>query len=325
MNWQDWRWRLEYVAFRTLECIVLMLSPAASRDLAERLAFVIHRVLPRRWTRYQVAFDNLNQAFGLDASATKIDETIGRMWVHLFRMVFEIIQLPRKIHEHSFLDAVVYGKGRQAGWRAFNSGRPVMMVGGHFGNWEVANTVFGLFGVPMGVVARDLDNPYLHDWFQRFRERTGHRLFSRVGASEQMLPLLARRGHVAMLGDQDAGSRGVFVDFFGKPASTYKSIALVALEHRALIVVGGAFRLPDQFHRDDSVGPAWSRFELVCEDVIDPLEINSSDPIGEITRRYTQALEQMIRRAPEQYFWVHRRWKSIPKVRRNNLAERAAA
>ncbi len=325
MNWLAWRWRLEYVLFRTLGCVVQMLSPPRSRDLAHGLAFVIHRVLPRRVTRYQVAHDNLQQALGPDATDAEIDDTIGRMWVHLFRLMIEVIQLPRKIREHNFLDAIEYGVGRQAAWRAFNSGRPVMMVGGHFGNWEVANTLFGLFGIPLGVIARDLDNPYLHHWFLRFRESTGHRLFSRAGASEQMLPLLARRGHIAMLGDQDAGPRGVFAEFFGKPASTFKSIALVALEYRALICVGGAIRLPDQFQRGFAVGPPWSRFELICEAVIDPLTIDCSDPVGEITRQYTTALEQMIRRAPEQYFWVHRRWKSVPQTRRANRPQRAAA
>jgi KDO2-lipid IV(A) lauroyltransferase len=127
---------------------------------------------------------------------------------------------------------------------------------------------------------------------------------------------------VALLCDQDAGPRGLFVDFFGKPASTFKSIALVALEHRALICVGGAIRLPDDFRRRDTIGPPWSRFELICEEVIDPESIDSLDPVGEVTRRYTAALERLIRRAPEQYFWVHRRWKSVPQQRR--AARRAA-
>ena len=316
MNWLPWRHRLEYLAFRAVECVVLMLSPARGRELAEVLAFVVLRMLPRRLTRYDIAQENLRQVLGPDVSDAVIDEHIDRMWVHLFRVVIEIIQLPRKVRSENCLNYVEYGPGRQACWRAFNTGRPVILVSGHFGNWEVANTAFGLFGYPMGVVARDLDNPYLHGWFKRFREHTGHRLFSKEGASEQMLPQLAQRGHVALLCDQDAGPRGLFVDFFGKPASTFKSIALLALEYRALICVGGAIRLPDNFERADSIGPAWSKFQLVCEEIIDPETIDSSDPVGEITRRYTAALERLIRRAPEQYFWVHRRWKSVPQQRR---------
>ncbi|OYW21317.1 MAG: hypothetical protein B7Z55_05905 [Planctomycetales bacterium 12-60-4] len=117
---------------------------------------------------------------------------------------------------------------------------------------------------------------------------------------------------MALLGDQDAGSRGLFVDFFGHPASTFKSIALLALEYDALIMVGGAFRRADDFTHNP-----WARFQVDAEDVIDPRSITSANPVGAITQRFTSALERLICRAPEQYFWVHRRWKSEPRVRRS--------
>ena len=324
MDWLMWRRRFEYLVFRAVVCVMQMLSAARGRDFAEGLAFVVHRLLPRKLTRYHVASENLRQALGPEASEAKIDETIRRMWVHLFRVVIEIAQIPRKVRDDNVLAIVSYDSGRQACWQAFSSGRPVILMGGHFGNWEIANTMFGLFGLPMGVVARDLDNPYLHEWFKRFRQSTGHVMISKDGASSDTLPLLSKRGFVGLLGDQDAGPRGVFVDFFGKPASTFKSIALLALETRAVICVGGAIRLPDNWQRDDGVGQPWSRFQLCCEDVIDPLTIDSHDPVGEITRRYTSALERLVRRAPEQYFWVHRRWKSQPQQRRNAQALRKA-
>jgi KDO2-lipid IV(A) lauroyltransferase len=326
MNWLAWRHRLEYAAFRLFECLAQMLSPQRARELAESLGFVLHRVLPRKWTRYDVAFANLRQALGPDASEETIDGHIRKMWVHLIRMAIEIMQLHRKVRTDNILDIVRYGHGRDDCWRAFNSGRPVIVVGGHFGNWEVANTLLGLFGIPMGIIARNLDNPYLHAYFQRFRESTGHRLFDRDNATEQMLPMLEQRGYIGLLCDQDAGTRrGIFVDFFGKPASTYKSIALVACQTRALICVAGAYRLPDELSPTRTGGPAWSRFELVCEEVIDPLQFDGLDAIQEITQRYTNALERLIRRAPEQYFWVHRRWKTPAGARRGKARRRAAA
>ena len=324
MNWLIWRRRLEYLVFRAALCVMQMLSVARGREAAEALAFVFMRLLPRKLTRYHVAHENLRQALGPDATEAEIHETIRRMWVHLFRVVIEIAQIPRKVRDDNVLAIVRYDSGRQACWQAFNSGRSVILMGGHFGNWEIANTMFGLFGLPMGVIARDLDNSYLHDWFKRFRQYTGHVMISKDGASNDALTLLNKRGHVGLLGDQDAGARGVFVDFFGKPASTFKSIALMALETRAVICVGGAIRLPDNWQRDDGIGPPWSRFELCCEDVIDPLTMESNDPVGEITRRYTAAIERMVRRAPEQYFWVHRRWKSQPQQRRAAQALRKA-
>ena len=134
-----------------------------------------------------------------------------------------------------------------------------------------------------------------------------------------MLDLLKAGGSLALLCDQDAGVRGVFCDFFGRPASTFKSLALLALEHDALIVCGYGRRLPDDFSES-----RWTRFEIGCEDVIDPRELTSSDPVGEITRRYTAALEKSVRRAPEQYFWVHRRWKTAVGAKRKRRVKAAA-
>jgi KDO2-lipid IV(A) lauroyltransferase len=190
------------------------------------------------------------------------------------------------------------------------SGRPVIVLSGHFGNWEIANSTFGVFGFRMGVVARDLDNTYLHDWFQAFREGTGHRLLSKRGGGASMVEILERRGHLALLGDQDAGKKGLFVPFFGKDASTFKSIALLAVQYNALICVGYARRLKDDFENNP-----WVQYELGCEAIFDPLTTQTPDPIRELTVQYTAALERVVRRAPEQYFWVHRRWKSAPRAR----------
>ena len=133
-----------------------------------------------------------------------------------------------------------------------------------------------------------------------------------------MLDFLENRSHLALLGDQDAGSRGLFVPFFGKEASTFKSIALLALECRAVICVGYASRLEDDFDRY-----RWARFELGCEEVIDVLDIESADAVREITQRFTSALERVIRRSPEQYFWIHRRWKSKPRQRSRKQSKAA--
>jgi KDO2-lipid IV(A) lauroyltransferase len=104
----------------------------------------------------------------------------------------------------------------------------------------------------------------------------------------------------------------LFVDFFGRPASTFKSIALLALQYNALVVVGGAWRLPDPASRNSH----WVRFCLTTQDIIDPADYQGVNGINELTQRFTSALEALIRKAPEQYFWVHRRWKTAPDARR---------
>ena len=304
----------EYVAFRLVVSVIDALPTAACVRLSEWLAFVVHRLLPRKWTRYQVARENLLTAFGERLSEKQIDHTIHRMWVHLFRVVTEIVQLPRKLRLYNSLDAIDFIDVDRC-VRAMCSGRPVILLGGHFGNWEMANVAFGLFGFRTGVVARDLDNPHLHRWFRRWREQTGAILIAKKGGGGEMVDILESRGCLAMLADQDAGKRGLFVPFFGKDASTFKSIALLAMQHNAVICVGYAIRLPDDFRRN-----RWVRYEMGCIDVIDTADFDSANAVREITERYTASLEAAIRKAPEQYFWVHRRWKSRPLQRRRRKA-----
>jgi KDO2-lipid IV(A) lauroyltransferase len=299
----------EFLAFKIIVCCVQALSPRMCVRLAEGLAAFIHFGLPRKWTRYGVASENIRAAFGDRLDEQAIERMVFRMWISLFRMVTEIILLPRKLRLDNVVNAVAF-RNKPEVVRALCSGRPVIVLSGHFGNWEMAVSIFGLFGFRMGLVARELDNPYLNRWFLMFRKFTGHRPISKRGGGGEMTAMLERHGSVALLGDQDAGTSGLFVDFFGRPASTFKSIALLAMEYKALICVGYARRL-----ENDLLPGGWPRFELGCEDVVDPLEYDSADALRQITQRYTAALERVVRRAPEQYFWVHRRWKSVPKSR----------
>lgn len=314
---RQWRYFAEYLVFRGVVCLIDALPTRVTVRLAEMLAFVVFRCLPRKMIRYEVARQNLKTAFGDRYSEAELEEIQRKMWIHLFRLVIEIVQLPRKIRLYNCADVVRF-HNRDESVKALSSGRPVIVLSGHFGNWEMAVSTFGVFGFPMGVVARDLDNPYLHRWFMRFREHTGHRLLSKKGGGGDMVEYLERRGNLALLGDQDAGKRGLFVPFFGQPASTFKSIALLALQYRAVIVVGYAMRLPDDFSNS-----RWVRYEQGCEAVLDSEDFQGPDAIRELTAAYTAALERAILRAPEQYFWVHRRWKSQPVERKKKMPQAA--
>lgn len=292
---------LEYAAFRTMVAVVHAI-PLWAIDLGSSLAgFCVHRLLPRRLTRYKIATENIRRALGPDVDA---DRLIGRMWCHLFRTVGEVFHLRQRLTRHNFRRLIRFRNQDQA-VSALLSDRPVILISGHMGNWELAVWIFGIFGFPMGVIARRLDNPHLDRFFLRFRSDTGHDLLDKNGASREMVERLEAGRDLAMLGDQDAGSRGLFVDFFGHPASTFKSIALLALRHNALICVGYAIRL------DSDDGP--ERFEVGCEELIDTAKFDGHNPVQSLTEAYTAALERVVRRAPDQYFWLHRRWKSQPR------------
>ncbi len=305
-----WRFRAEYFAFRAIVCVIDMLPFRTSVRAAEGLAWFVFRVLPKKMTRYHVAAENIRTAFGESVPDAEVDRIIQGMWTHLFRMVVEIVQIPRKFRLHNCAEFLNF-RNRDETIKAMCSGRPVMVLSGHYGNWEMAISTFGVFGFPMGVVARDLDNPYLHEWFRKWRMRTGHQLLSKKGGGTDMVQYMEQRGNLGLLADQDAGKKGLFVPFFGKPASTFKSVALLALQYRAVLLVGYARRLPDDF-----LNRRWVKFELGTEEVIDSADFDGPNAVRELTEAYTAALERAVRLAPEQYFWVHRRWKSEPRVRK---------
>lgn len=303
------RHRIEFFVFQAIVCLIDCLSPRATVRLAEGLAWFIHDVLPRKWSRYAVARENLRIAYGDSLSDADAERLVRGMWVHLFRTVAEIIQSKRKLHLESYRRFIHFADFTRMN-TAMISGRRVIVLSGHFGNWEIGTALFGLWGFPMGVVAREMDNPHLHAWFREYRELSGHRQMLKKGDFDDMLAMLQKGGNLGLLCDQDAGARGLFVDFFGAPASTFKSIALLALEYDALVIVGYSARRPDAFE----LCP-WVNYEVGCEILIDPRNLTTNDPVREITQLYSTALEQVIRRSPEQYFWVHRRWKSVPRTR----------
>ena len=157
-------------------------------------------------------------------------------------------------------------------------------------------------GFPVTAVARSLDNRYIDAYVRRIRQAGGLTILDKKGAVRFVDGILAKKGSVSFIADQDAGRRGLFVDFFGRPASTYKSIALMAMRHDTPIVVAYARRLGEEFH-----------FEIGIQRIIYPKEwAERDDPVMWITQEYTTALEEVVREAPQQYLWVHRRWKRRP-------------
>ncbi|MDY6914596.1 MAG: lipid A biosynthesis acyltransferase [Planctomycetota bacterium] len=178
----------------------------------------------------------------------------------------------------------------------------LIYVTGHFGNWEIVGYTLAALGFEGYAVARPLDNPYLNEFILGVREQKGLSILDKKGAAKLMDHILESCGYVSFMADQDAGRKGVFVDFFGRPASTFKSIALMAMRHEVPIIVGYGRRLDNDYH-----------FEIGVRRIIHPREwAEKDDPMRWITQEYTTALEQIIRVCPEQYLWVHRRWKHRP-------------
>ena len=181
--------------------------------------------------------------------------------------------------------------------------RGLIVLTAHYGNFEILGYVLALIGFPTSSIARPLDNQYISHWLFSVREKLGQKIIMKKGATDEVVDVLNRKGTVAFVADQNAGSKGVFVDFFGRKASTYKSIGLVAMQYEVPIAVGYARRINDQF-----------KFKVGVQDIIYPADWKSqSDPLRYITQRYSSAIEAFVREDPGQYWWVHRRWKTRPK------------
>jgi KDO2-lipid IV(A) lauroyltransferase len=297
-----------YLLIRSIVCIVQALSWRGALALARWFGWLMYQVDRRHRL---IAADNVRRAFP-DLDEPGIDRLVRAGYLHLTTMMIEMIRLPRVLNRHNLYDFVNFERAGDLdvirAWVA--TGRPPLVLTGHFGNWEILSYVVGLIGFRGAVIARRLDNPYLERFLARFRRSTGLELLDKNADYPKILDFLQQGIGLGMVGDQDAGPRGLFVDFLGRPASTFKSIALLSLEYHAPIYVVAAARVGQPM-----------QYKIYFEDLILPEEYaNHPDAPRAMTERYTRALERLVRRHPEQYFWLHRRWKSQPKSKSKKLA-----
>jgi KDO2-lipid IV(A) lauroyltransferase len=294
-----------YLSVRVLVCIVQMLSYSVACQFAAGLAWLAYHINRRHRL---VALDNLEQAFPGEYTASQRHAMVRSVYRHFCALLIEIIHLPRRLHVTNWKDHVEL-ENAPAVIECLLSDRPLLIVTGHFGNWEMAGYSLSMLGFSSYAIARPLDNPYLDHYLRTFRERTGQRILAKHGDFDKIQAILAGGGVLATLGDQDAGQRGLFVDFFGRPASTHKAVALLALQHRVPMIVAGAVRVEN-------------RFKIIITDAIFPEDYDGRpDAVRAMTQRFTDDLENLVRRYPEQYLWLHRRWKHKPaEPRRKNAA-----
>ena len=293
-----------YLLVRTMVCVIQALSLSQGLQTAKVLASLAYRFDKRH---RRVAEENLCRAFPGRYTDSQRDQIVRAIYQHFACVMVEFLHLVRMLHSTNWKRYLQFPEDNhlRRTLQYLLSGRPIMMVTGHFGSWEMSALILGTMGLKAHVIARPLDNSFLHEYSRRFRESAGQKLLAKKGDFEKIQSILTRGGAIGTLGDQDAGRRGLYVDFFGRPASTHKAIALLALEHQAPILVFFIAKAADPL-----------QYHAFLADVILP-EAYKHHPaaVRAITERYTTALEQVVRRYPEQYFWLHRRWKHQPRTR----------
>ena len=298
---------LDYVVYllvRTLLCVIQALPMSACQAMCRGLATLCCDWLK---VRRRIVEENLLHAFPELNNAERHD-IAWRMWEHLFLMLIEMAHTPRKIHDSNWRDYLFFSNDAEMIARLW-SGKPNVFLSAHHGNFELAGYTLGLFGFQTFTVARPLDNRFLDRYINAFRSSQGQHILPKNGSAADVDRMLAAGATLSVLGDQHAGPKGCFVEFFGRPASTHKSIALFSMANQAHLLVGYAERQSKPL-----------QYVMGNEETISPSDFAG---VREMTQHYSRALERIIRRAPEQYWWLHRRWRDAPAPRQKE--KKAAA
>ena len=246
----------------------------------------------------RLAIDNLRAAFPLRTEA-ECQAICRDMFSHFGRLLVVLLKFSTMRPEEMLACVEFDGDDRVV--HAHAQGRGVLLFTGHFGFWEINALVHALAIKPMAVLARPLDNPLLHELLESVRTRTGNAVFYRRGAIRRVLRALESNQAVAFLIDQHMQpADSVYVDFFNRPAATTSALAALALRTGAPVVPVFALPLPD------------GRFRMVYEHAVDPPRADDEDAIRQFTQRCTDVLEMYVRRYPELWLWMHRRWRDIP-------------
>jgi len=280
---------------------VLKVVGALPRPVARGLAaFVVALLFWLRPKLRKTAEFNLRLAFP-EGTDTQRQALVRKMVRNLGRMAAEFARLPQLTKDN--VSELVILDGHENFLTGQARGKGVLYLTGHVGAWELSSFAHALYGHPLHYMARPLDNKRLDALVNRYRCASGNRPIFKNESARTMLKVLKDAGTIGILADQNTlPAEGVFVDFFGKAACTTTGIARVALHTDAAVVPGFAYW-------DAGVRKYRLRFEP-------PIELirtgDTEHDVFENTQKFAKVLEEIIRKYPDQWVWVHARWKMRP-------------
>jgi KDO2-lipid IV(A) lauroyltransferase len=287
--------RLEYAGVKFFHGIVNALPLPVARELGAvlgRLAFMLG-------IRRRVTLEHLRKAFGDERSEDELFRIARESYENFGRTTFEFARFPRLTPR--LIDKTIALTGGEHLDAALERGSGAILVAGHFGNWELAATLAAK-GYPLTFLVGEQHNILVDRLMNRLRARFGVEIVPLTGSLLGVLRALRSNRIVAMLSDQDAGKGGVFVEFLGRPASTPYGPGRLAARTGAPLLPGNDVRRGRGMHEI-----------IILPPVQPPAEgVTPEEAERHYTRGYTTAFEGFIRRNPEQYFWMHRRWKTRP-------------
>ncbi len=289
---------VEYAAVWIILKGLGVLPRPIARSFAAGVVRIIHALLPGLRKTAEV---NLRIAFP-EWSHAQCRTVVRGMLRNLGWMAAEFARFPRYSKEN--IEQIVALDGHENFLEGQRRGKGVLYLTGHIGPWELSSFAHGLYGFPLHYMARRIDNPRIDALVNDYRCLSGNRPIFKNDSARMMLKVLKEAGTVGILADQNTmPQEGAFVDFFGKKASTTTGIARVALHTGAAVVPGYAVW-------DERSG----KYRLCFEPPVELIRTGDAErDVLENTQKFTNVIEQIIRKYPEQWVWVHGRWNTRPE------------
>jgi len=292
------RRKLEYAAAWPFIKILGTLPRSLSRALAIGIAQVVYLL---HFRLRHVGMRNLEMAFP-EKSVPERKRILRGEFTSLGRQLAELCQFPRYTPQN--IDQIVIYDGLENYERAYARGKGVLFLTAHFGGWELSAFAHSLHGHCVNIVMRPMDNPYLDRKLQSYRTMHGNKVVPKDDFVRGLLAAMKAGETVGILMDTNmTPPQGVFVDFFGIKACTASGLARIALRTDAAVVPGFTIW-------DESLGKYRLRFDPALE------LVRTGDLEADIisnTQMFTKVIEDYVRKYPEQWLWVHRRWKTRPE------------
>ena len=288
---------IEYAAVWLIVKGLGMLPRGTARSIGAAITRFIYALLPRLQKTAQI---NLRIAFP-EWSEAQRHIIIRGMLRNLGRMAAEFARFPK--YNRNNIEQIVVLDGHENFLKGQRRGKGVLYLTGHIGTWELSSFAHALYGFPLHYMARPIENSRIDALVNRYRSLSGNQPIFKNESARVTLKVLKEAGTIGILADQNTmPSEAIFVDFFGKAASTTTGIARLALHTDAAVVPGYAVW-------DERLGKYCLRFEP-------PVELirtgDSERDILENTQKFTKVLEDIIRKYPDQWVWVHGRWNTRP-------------
>lgn len=283
--------RMATWAFKRLQRWFQKKTPVQAEEAGAKLGRKVFRLSKKHRER---AMENLARAFPEKTEEERFKIAQGVL-EHFGRVMADFVRAPGRTNQE-VLDTLEI-QGQEHFQAAFEKGKGVILVSGHFGNWERMAQALGAIGAKVSVVARDANDPEMNQIIIGLREAGGVKVISRGDSIQPIMEALKANELVGLLPDQN--SEEIFVPFFGVPCGTVKGPAVLTRRSGAVCIAAYCVR----------IGP--NRYRMIFEPVLKPEE--GFDFVEGLTRTINKSLENAIRQYPDQYLWIHNRWKSAKK------------